>query len=91
MRDAGLQATAHVREGDAAHQIIACARERDAGLIVVGTRGQTGLKRLILGSVARNIVLHAPCSVLVVREGARLDGRRIERRTEEREVVSAFG
>ena len=91
LRDAGLQATAHVREGDAAHQIVACARERDAGLIVVGTRGQTGLRRLILGSVARNVVLHAPCSVLVVREGARLDGRRIDRRTEEREVVSAFG
>jgi nucleotide-binding universal stress UspA family protein len=91
LRDAGLQATAHVREGDAAHQVIACAREREAGLIVVGTRGQTGLKRLVLGSVARNVVLHAPCSVLVVREGARLDGRRIERRSEEREVVSAFG
>lgn len=91
LRDAGLRATAQVREGDPAHQVIGCARERDAGLIVVGTRGQTGLRRLILGSVARNIVLHAPCSVLVVREGARLDGRRLDRRTEEREVVSAFG
>ena len=63
-----------MREGDAAHQIIASARAHDAGIIVVGTRGQTGLRRLVLGSVARNVLLHAPCSVLVVREGARLDG-----------------
>ena len=74
LRDGGFDATAEVREGDAAHQIIASAREHDAGIIVVGTRGQTGLRRLVLGSVARNVLLHAPCSVLVVREGARLNG-----------------
>jgi nucleotide-binding universal stress UspA family protein len=91
LRQAGFVATAELREGDAAHQIIACAREREAGVIVVGTRGQTGLRRLILGSVARNVLLHAPCSVLVVHEGARLNGVRLERRQEDREVVSAFG
>jgi nucleotide-binding universal stress UspA family protein len=91
LREAGFDATASLREGDPAQQIIACAGERQAGLIVVGTRGQTGLRRLLLGSVARNVVLHAPCSVLVVRERSRLDGRRVERRREERELVSAFG
>lgn len=91
LQAAGFQATAEVREGDVAHQIIACAREREAGVIVVGTRGQTGLRRLILGSVARNVLLHAPCSVLVVREGARLNGVRLDRRQEDREVVSVFG
>ena len=91
LHDAGFVTTAQVRDGDAAHQIVACAREREAGLVVVGTRGQTGLRRLILGSVARNVLLHAPCSVLVVHEGARLNGKRLERRTEERESVSAFG
>ena len=35
----------------------------------MGTRGRTGLTRLILGSVARNVLLHASCSVLVVRQG----------------------
>ena len=74
LREAGFQATGLIREGDAAHEIVAVAREREAGLIVVGTRGQTGLRRLILGSVARNVLLHAPCSVLVVRELA--SGRR---------------
>ena len=91
LRKAGFDATAELREGDPAHQIVACAREHEAGIIVVGTRGQTGLRRLILGSVARNVLLHAPCSVLVVREGARLNGERIERRVEDREVVSSFG
>lgn len=68
LREAGFTASGLVREGDAAHEIVAVARERQAGLIVVGTRGQTGLRRLILGSVARNVLLHAPCSVLVVRQ-----------------------
>jgi len=91
LRDAGLAATAEVRRGDAAHQIVASARAHDAGIIVVGTRGQTGLRRLVLGSVARNVLLHAPCSVLVVREGARLDGVRIGGQDEERELVGPFG
>ena len=38
-------------------------------LVVVGTRGHTGLTRMILGSVARNVLIHAPCSVLVVHQG----------------------
>jgi nucleotide-binding universal stress UspA family protein len=68
LRAAGFQATDFLRDGDPAHEIVAVARERGAGLIVIGSRGQTGLRRLILGSVARNVLLHAPCSVLVVRE-----------------------
>jgi nucleotide-binding universal stress UspA family protein len=36
-------------------------------LIVVGTHGRTGLTRIVLGSVARNVMLHAGCSVLIVR------------------------
>lgn len=74
LREAGFQATGLIRDGDPAHEIVAVARELEAGLIVVGTRGRTGMRRLILGSVARNVLLHAPCSVLVVRELA--SGRR---------------
>jgi nucleotide-binding universal stress UspA family protein len=36
-------------------------------LVVVGTHGRTGIRRVLLGSVAENVVRHAPCSVLVVR------------------------
>lgn len=65
---AGYATSAVVRDGDAAHEIVALARERGIGLIVMGTRGHTGLTRLVLGSVARNVLLHAPCSVLIVPE-----------------------
>jgi nucleotide-binding universal stress UspA family protein len=60
-----------VRDGDAAAEIVAAAGELKADLVVVGTRGHTGLTRMILGSVARKVLTHAPCSVLVVREGVR--------------------
>jgi len=90
LRDAGLDAEAVVREGDPSHEIVAVARARQAGVIVIGTRGQTGLRRLILGSVARNVLLHAPCSVLIVRGGVRVPPPTVERR-EDRELVSPFG
>jgi nucleotide-binding universal stress UspA family protein len=53
--------------GDAAGAVCEYARDTGAGLVVVTTHGRTGLKRLILGSVAEKIVRHAPCSVLVAR------------------------
>ncbi len=61
----GIQATSEQREGDAASELIAAAQEHQADCIVVGSRGQTGLRRLVLGSVARGVLLHAPCSVLI--------------------------
>jgi nucleotide-binding universal stress UspA family protein len=67
LRDAGLDAEGVGLEGDAAGEIVRFAAERGTGTIVVGTRGHTGLTRLVLGSVARNVLLHAPCSVLVAR------------------------
>jgi len=64
---AGLDAVADRREGDAATEILVAARTGNADLIVMGTHGRTGLARLILGSVARNVLHHAPCSVLLLR------------------------
>lgn len=49
-------------------KIIEYAEQAGADLIVVGTTGKTGLKRLLLGSVASNVVTYAPCTVMVVRE-----------------------
>ena len=43
------------------------AKKNSVNMIVMGTRGRGGFKRLLLGSVASGVVSHAPCSVLVVR------------------------
>ena len=68
LQSAGMNAGAELREGDAATELVAAANAWHADLIVMGTHGRTGLARLVMGSVARNLLHHAPCSVLVVRE-----------------------
>lgn len=63
----GIPATPHPRSGDPANEIVAAAHELGANLIVTGSRGLGTLDRLLLGSVARNVLVHARCSVLIVR------------------------
>jgi nucleotide-binding universal stress UspA family protein len=67
VRQAGLSVDTVVRQGDPRTVIVDEATEWGADLIVVGSHGHTGLKRLLLGSVAQAVVAHAPCSVEVVR------------------------
>lgn len=62
-----LTVEAAVREGDPRTEIVDAADEWQADLIVVGSHGRTGLKRLVLGSVSQSVVAHAHCSVEVVR------------------------
>ena len=66
LQTVGLDARPERRDGDPAEQIVRAADTHGAGLIVVGTHGRTGLRRLLMGSVARNVLHHAHCSVLVV-------------------------
>ncbi len=68
---AGLDAHYAVRSGDPAVEILDAASEFDADLIAMGTRGRTGLERVLLGSVARNVLHRATCSVLVARRPVR--------------------
>jgi nucleotide-binding universal stress UspA family protein len=70
LQAAGLTVVPDRREGDAATQILAAAGASKADLIVMGSHGRTGLARLVIGSVARNVLQHATCSVLVVRDGS---------------------
>jgi len=58
----------HVRLGDPAEAIHQVAVDYDANLIVVGTHGRKGLKKLVLGSVAEKLIETARCPVLVARE-----------------------
>jgi nucleotide-binding universal stress UspA family protein len=54
-------------EGDPATEIIRYATASNIDLIVMGTHGRTGLERLLLGSVAEQVLRGAPCSVLVAK------------------------
>jgi nucleotide-binding universal stress UspA family protein len=56
------------RLGNPKHEIIQTAQETNTDLIVMGTRGRSGLSRLLTGSTTEHVVRHAPCPVLVVRE-----------------------
>jgi nucleotide-binding universal stress UspA family protein len=55
------------RPGDPAEVIIGLAEQRGADLVVVGSKGMTGVGRFLLGSVPSKVSQHAPCSVLIVR------------------------
>jgi nucleotide-binding universal stress UspA family protein len=67
LEQTGLSVDSAVRQGDPRTAIVDEAREWGADLIVMGSHGHTGLKRLLLGSVAQAVVAHAPCSVEVAR------------------------
>lgn len=57
----------HVRIGHAAEEILELAREVGADLIIVGSRGRSGVERIMLGSVAEHVVRDAGCTVEVAR------------------------
>jgi len=69
LRAAGLQADPTMRTSpdSAATEIVRFAAETGSELIVMGSRGRTGIARLALGSVARNVLYGSPTSVLIVR------------------------
>jgi nucleotide-binding universal stress UspA family protein len=63
-------------EGDPATVIVETAAETGADLIVMGTHGRVGLTRLVMGSVAEEVVRRSPCPVLTMR------GTAVEKATE---------
>jgi nucleotide-binding universal stress UspA family protein len=63
----GIEVETHAREGQPAEVIIDVAKQVQADLIVVGSRGLTGIKRFLLGSVSSKVSEHASCSVMIVR------------------------
>ncbi len=64
----GVDAKGYVRKSDSVvRSITEFAAQLGADLIVLGTRGRSRFKTLLLGSVSKGVVLQAPCSVLVVR------------------------
>ena len=63
----GVTCEVLVRDGQPFVQIIRCAREVKADLIVMGSHGRSGLAQMLIGSVAEKVVRKAPCSVLIVK------------------------
>lgn len=63
----GVWVTHRMAEGDAVTEILRTAQETHADLIVMGTHGRRGLRRLLMGSVAELVVRRATCPVLTVR------------------------
>ena len=67
LRDRFSVVRAVVATDDPREVIVDCAKREGIDLVVVGSHGRTGLKRLLLGSVSSHVVSHAPCHVLVVK------------------------
>jgi universal stress protein A len=67
-RERGVtQVQTELIEGVAWDRIVTAARTFRAQLVVMGTHGRTGVRHVLIGSVAEKVTRHAPCSVLVVR------------------------
>jgi nucleotide-binding universal stress UspA family protein len=64
-------AKAHLRIGKPDEEIVSQAEELGAGLIVIGSRGVSSIRRALMGSVSDSVVRHARCPVLAVREERR--------------------
>ena len=63
----GLPVKAEILEGATAHVIADYAKEKEVDLIVIGTHGYTGMKKLMFGSVALRVLHDAHCPVLLIR------------------------
>jgi nucleotide-binding universal stress UspA family protein len=81
LRVNGRPARWSISQGDPAHEILEAVRALGTDLVVLGSRGHSGLKRVLLGSVARNVLLHTDASVLIVREPLRARSRQRARNT----------
>ena len=65
--ETGLDTTVRLEAGDTVETILRVAEDLNADLIVMGTHGRTGLTRLVMGSVAENVVRRAGCAVLTLK------------------------
>jgi nucleotide-binding universal stress UspA family protein len=72
VKDAGVDCEIIVRRGEDPYlEIVDEAVKNKVDMIVMGTHGRTGIKRFVMGSIAGNVIGHAPCKVLVVPSGVK--------------------
>ncbi len=63
----GVKTETFVREGESYKVITDLSKEYNSNVIVMGSHGRTGIRRLLMGSVTEKVIGHAPCPVLVVK------------------------
>lgn len=63
----GITATTLVREGETHEVITSLSKEYNCDVIVMGSHGRTGIKRLLMGSVAEKVIGYAPCPILITK------------------------
>lgn len=61
----------HLEMGSPAEEIVSLSNEHRVDLIVMGTHGRTGLRRVLMGSVAEAVMRHAECPVLTLRHSSK--------------------
>jgi nucleotide-binding universal stress UspA family protein len=69
-KDPSLTIEYHIVLGDPIAEIVETARATHCDLIVMNTHGRTGVRRLLMGSVAEGVLRKAPCPVITLRESA---------------------
>ncbi|HEX9118309.1 MAG TPA: universal stress protein [Anaerolineae bacterium] len=67
VRAAGVPCEAQVRDGDAAEQIVDCARDLGVGLVIMASHGQSGLSDWHVSSVVQKVIVRANTSLMIVR------------------------
>jgi nucleotide-binding universal stress UspA family protein len=63
----GLQSETLLKEGHVVEEILKTAKEENVDLIVIGARGLSTIKEVLLGSVSHGVTLRAPCPVLLMK------------------------
>lgn len=67
VQEAGVSCEAQVNNGDAAEQIVDCARDNEVGLVLIASHGQSGLSDWNVSSVVQKVVVRASTSLMIVR------------------------
>ena len=67
LKEQGVECKTRVAVGPVAAEIVRIAEEERVTSIFIGSRGHRGLKRMLLGSVADDVIRHAHCAVTIIR------------------------
>ena len=67
MTEAGVSCATQVNDGDAAEQIVECARDNAVGLVLISSHGQSGLSEWNISSVVQKVIVRVRTSLMIVR------------------------